>query len=191
MPSRTRVTHLGMGVIGIINYSHCNIKTPVQIFTPCVISLYRNCNVSRCFFLGISRWIEYFQQHINPLTITVFNVNHLYWFPPDVLVNNIVLLENLEDLNVLDTQVSLSHMPRVFSNCQKITRLGISLAGLLTLEDFHGDTIRNGISLYCMKKGFQRLTHLSIFNFQTNCPDGNYQKGDRRNGWPVNLGVLR
>jgi len=154
-------------------------------------SLDRICNISRCTFLGVSRWTDFFRKHINPPTITVFNVNHLYWFPPDVLVDNIVLLENLEDLNVLDTQVSLSHLPRVFVNCQKIIRLSLSLAGLLTLEDFQGDTTRNGVPLYCMKNGFKRLTHLSIFNFEKNICDPNDPYSDELDGWPVTYGVLR
>ena len=114
---------------------------------------------------------------------TVFNANSCYWIPPGVIVHNVILMKNLQELYILDTQVSLNHLPRVFTNCQKITRLGLSLAGLMTLKDVQKQRAS-------LKRGFKRLTHLSIFNYDMNRFNPNNPK-DRLSGWPVTIGVLR
>ena len=73
--------------------------------------------MSKCFFLSVSLWTEFFRQYIDPPTITIFSANPCYWIPPKLFINNVVLMNNLEELDLLDTQVSLNHLPRVFSNC--------------------------------------------------------------------------
>jgi len=134
----------------------------------------------------VSRWTSYFRQHINPSMISIFSAKHCYWIPPKVLFKNIVLMDNLEELDVLDTQVSLYHLPRVFSNCPKITRLGLSLAGVMTLKEFE----KNSAPIKCLKEAFKRLTHLSIFNFEVNRYNVN-NPSDCVTSWHVTLGVLR
>lgn len=74
---------------------------------------------------------------------------------------------------MLGTKITLHHLQDVFPSCQKITRLGFSLAGLVTLLDFQEDTTQNKDSLKCMIDGFKRLTHVSIFNFEKNRVDPN------------------
>ena len=70
-------------------------------------------------------------------------------------------MKNLEDLNVLGTKITLHHLQDVFPSCEKITRLGFSLAGLVTLLDFQEENTTNKESLKCMIDGFRRLTHVS------------------------------
>jgi len=132
--------------------------------------------------------MKYFWRYIDPTTITVFNVNHCYWIPPGDLVLNTMLMRNLEELNVLDTQVTLKKLSLVFPRCQKITRLSLSLAGMKSLDDV--ECTFDWASEECMKECFKRLTHLSIFNFEVN----RYNLANPRNcltAWPVTLGVLR
>ena len=132
--------------------------------------------------------MKYFWQYIDPTTITIFNVNHCYWMPPGDLVLNAMLMKNLEELNVLNTQVTLEKLGLVFTRCQKITRLGLSLAGLKSLDDFVDR--HDWTSVECAKECFKRLTHLSIFNFEVNRYDLNNPR-HCLTAWPVTLGVLR
>lgn len=134
----------------------------------------------------MSHWTRYFRQHIDPQRLSVFNANNCYWIPPKVLVSNIILMEHLEELNVLDTQVSLYHLPRVFFNCRKITRLSLSLAGVMLLKEFE----KNSAPIKCMKESFKRLTHLSIFNFEVNRFHVNYPS-KCMTSWYVTLEILR
>lgn len=133
----------------------------------------------------MSHWTEFFRQHINPSMITVFNADSCYWIPHVVLINNVILMKNLEELYVLDTQVSLSHLSRVFSYCRKITRLSLSLSGLMTLQDIQ----KKKKSLQRLKGGFKKLTHLSLFMFEVNRFDL-INPNRCLNAWPVILGVL-
>ncbi len=126
---------------------------------------------------------QVFSQHIDPPTISVFNANSCYWIPPGVIVNNVILMKNLQELHILDTQVSLNQLPRVFSSCPGLTRLSLSLAGLMTLKDVQKQKAS-------LKRGFKRLTHLSIFNYEMNRFNPNNPK-DCLSGWPVTIGVLR
>ena len=114
--------------------------------------------MSKCYFLTLSRW-NGFKQHINPALITVFQANHCYWLPSQVLVDPIKQMLNLEELSVLDTQIRLEHLIEVFGGCQNVTKLGFSLAGTIDLEQFQNNNATH------WKQCFKRLTHLKLFNF--------------------------
>ena len=151
-------------------------------------SIYRRCNISLCYFLSISRWTSFFQQYINPLSLTSFNSDHCYWIPLETLLDQIIQMEELEELSVLDTQILLKHLPQVFLSCHKITKLAVSLVGLLYHEEI--DEHVEEEALENMKESFKRLTHLKLFNFEVN-------KLDRVrdfifiSAWSVTLEVLR
>ncbi len=101
-------------------------------------------------------------------------------------------MQNLEELDVLDTQICLQHMPKIFVNCPEIKRLGLSLAGLISLEKVRQEfkTKEDRVALECMVQCFKQLTHLKLFNFDaTRLNESN--PNDCISAWPVLLDVLR
>lgn len=107
-------------------------------------------------------------------------------------MDSIVQMQNLEELDVLDTQIFLQHMPEIFVNCPEIKRLGLSLAGLISLDKFQQEfkTKEDKIALECMLQCFKKLTHLKLFNFDaTRLSESN--PNDCISAWPVLLDVLR
>ena len=50
-------------------------------------------------------------------------MNNCYWLPAQQICDAVVQLANLEQLNVNGTKVSLPNLARVFTACQKITKL--------------------------------------------------------------------
>jgi len=82
----------------------------------------------------------FFKQHIQPAFVTVFHANYCYWLLPQALFGPIKQMENLEGLSVLDTQIKLEHVLEVFASCQKVTKLGFSLAGTTSLEEYKDET---------------------------------------------------
>ena len=137
--------------------------------------------ISQCYFLALSPWKQFFQQHITASVLTLFDASHCYWLPADTLVTAIIQMTNLEELKVEDTKISLGHLPQVFQACQKISQLGFTLTEK-NLDKYQKD-VMNKVSLDWMKQGFSRLTRLKIFAFalDENCYE---------NSWLVTLGVL-
>lgn len=69
-------------------------------------------------------WDRFLSQNCRfPASITVLDVSNCYWLPAHQLCDAVVQLEKLVELNVRGTQVSLSHLPRVFTACQEITKI--------------------------------------------------------------------
>ena len=91
-------------------------------------------------------------------------------------------MENLEELSIQDTKMSLKKMPLVFEACKKIVKLSMDL------KEDNLDKFKKGVmeksSLSCLKKGFRKLTKLKLFIFVV--PSGVFFKT-----WLVPLGVLR
>ncbi len=152
-----------------------------------IVSIYRRCNISHYYFLSIS-WASFFQQYINPLSLTSFNSDHCYWIPQETLLDQIVQMENLEELSVLDSQILLKHLPQVFLSCHKITKLAVSLVGLYYHEEI--DEYVEEEALENMKESFKRLTHLKLFNFEVNKLD-RVRDFILISAWSVTLEVLR
>jgi len=69
---------------------------------------------------------------------------------------------NLEELLMDDTKVSLSHFPKIFEACQKVVKLSFTLNGKSLKEE-----LMEKASLDLLKKGFNKLTYLKMFNFTT------------------------
>lgn len=146
---------------------------------------FRQCYISRCYFLTLSRWEGFFKQHIHPALVTVFHADHCYWLPPQLLIGPIKQMENLEELSVLDTHIKLEHLLEVFASCHKVTKLGFSLAGTTTLVEYRDE---KNSSLKNMKRCFKKLTHLKLFNF-TETASQIPKRFDSL--WPITLQVLR
>lgn len=94
-------------------------------------------------------------------------------------------MTNLEEFAINDTKITLSHLAQVFQVCKSITKLSVSLVEE-TLDKFQEQPLNsNQVSIHSiMMQGFQKLTHLKIFNFALNA---RYYT----DSWPVTLGVLR
>ncbi len=163
-----------------------NIKNFVN---PC-LPFFRELIISQCFFLKPFSWISFFQQHVDPSAVTVFDASHCYWLRAELLNGSIIRMNNLEELRIQDTKVALHHLPRVFEACPKIVKLSFTLLVRNTLDP------RNTLDLYYrthgmektstdnMEKGFRKLTHLKIFTF-------NLSDKYLSDFWPATFGVLR
>jgi len=90
-------------------------------------------------------------------------------------------MENLEELYIHDTQLSLSFLPKVFETCQKIVKLSFTLTEK-TLNTYWEAGMEE--KLDWMRKGFGRLTDLKMSTFAQ--LDDNYYI----DSWLVTLGVL-
>jgi len=92
-------------------------------------------------------------------------------------------MDNLEELSIHDTKISLSNLPELFEACQKIVKFS------LTLSEKNLDHYEEGVmaqkSLDWMKQGFRRITHLKIFSALN---DDEYY---HLQPWIVALGVLK
>jgi len=145
----------------------------------------RSLNISQCYFLPSlspeSAWGRFFNQHIDPSIIHLFDSSNCYWLQAEDLCCYIHQFANLEELNIQDTQIRLGHLPQIFKTRQKITKL------VFTLAEKNLDKYKEGFTekdtLDWMMRGFDRLTHLKIFTFTLG---GTYDES-----WLVILGVLK
>jgi len=122
--------------------------------------------MSRCFFLIPKSLKMYFNNYINPLTLTSLDASSCYWLPATLLSDCITKMSNLEELSIEDTKLSLIHLSRIFGACRKIIKLSFTIIerNLRQLErGVIGKQARNW-----MMKGFKRLTHLKIFPYDLN-----------------------
>jgi len=94
-------------------------------------------------------------------------------------------MDNLEDLSIHDTKISLSNLPELFEACQKIVKFS------LTLSEKNLDPYEEGVmankSLDWIKQGFRRITHLKISSTCALNDDEYYYLQP----WIVTLGVLK
>ena len=111
-------------------------------------------------------------------------MSHCYWLKAKVLLRCIIKMENLEELFIQDTRMSLKKMPQVFEARKKIVKLS------MTLKEDNLDEFKKGAmekeSLKCLKKGFRKLTKLELFVIID--PNG---KLCSTKSWLVPIGVLK
>ena len=88
---------------------------------------YRKWDLKRAYALEPSRCLQFFSNFEYANTVTVIDLSHLYWFPVDILHATLAELCNLEELNVVDTDLSLARIPTVFFKCLSISKLSISI----------------------------------------------------------------
>ena len=89
----------------------------------------------------------------------MFDVNDCYWLPPELLSDAVIKLENLEQLNIRGTKVSVPHLARVFKACKKITQLDFSFVEKSWEEILD---VAGKESMGIITKGFKKLTSLKI-----------------------------
>lgn len=112
-----------------------------------------------CYFLKPSSWDAYFTQYICPESMTKFSANHSYWLPGSWLCDNILKLQNLQDLSIKDTKISLLHLARMLKTCSKITKLDFSYQHE---EGFVKTLVEHPLSAPSVIGAFNRLTHLKV-----------------------------
>ena len=81
---------------------------------------------NRCYYLTPRSWNTFFTTCIRPEFLLEFNCSHCYWLPGNQLCENIVKMVNIQELAIKGTQLLLSHLIRIFQNCQQITDLDFS-----------------------------------------------------------------
>lgn len=104
-------------------------------------------------YISFQKYLSFYRKRLD--------ISHCYWLEPVTLCNIITQMTNLEELSIQDTQISLSHLPRIFEACKKIVRFSFTLRDT-NLEQFKKDVAGKKD---CLKQGFSRLTHLKIFTF--------------------------
>jgi len=111
------------------------------------------------------KWNQFFTKYISPEAITTFSANSCYWLPGQQICDHILKMKNLQELDVKDTKVFLTHLAIVLETCQDITKLDFScnhLPGMENENDKFGTlavlaafkklTITLRISTYCVKE---------------------------------------
>ena len=138
-------------------------------------------SIRECYLLRNKPWESFFKQYIVPSSIKVFDVSHCYWLEAEVICCCITKMENLEELSIQDTKMSLKKMSLVFEACEKVVKLSMTLKED-NLDEFKEGVMENA-SLQYLKNGFSKLTRLELFAFVV-------PSGDITKTWLVPLGVL-
>ena len=151
----------------------------------------RVLDISRCTFLAPQTWKAFFQEHIKPsaASIRVFDANHIYWLSSEILCDCMVQMENLEELRIYDTRISLLDLPNIFKACPKLTKLSFSVAE--RNMDRYQEGVMEKSSLDLLTAGFSRLTHLKMYVILTGFyyySDDQFSIGDI---WLITLEVLK
>lgn len=83
--------------------------------------------IPQCYFVTQYSFQTYIKHWICQELITSCDLSHCYWLPADFLLNVICSLSQLNDLSIQDTQLNLSHVSKVFENCNHVTKIGFNL----------------------------------------------------------------
>jgi len=115
------------------------------------------------FFLSDPKcWNTFFnQQASSPSSITSFNANNCYWIPAERLCYAVVKMENLEELSIKETKVSLPHLARVFELCPKITKLDFTCREI-KWEEIQKEVVEQNHSIDSIIQGFKKLNSLQV-----------------------------
>lgn len=107
-------------------------------------------------------WANFFKEHVSAHSISAFNASHSYWLSGEVLLDSIIQMNQLEELCVQDTEISLTHLARIFEACPKLVNLSFSLREI-NLDRYQTDTEQVLKEVALLSQGFAKLTHLKIF----------------------------
>lgn len=98
-------------------------------------------------------------------------------------------MENLEELRIYDTKISLLDLPNIFKACPKLTKLSFSLAE--KNMDRYQEGVMEKSALDLLTAGFSRLTHLKMFVLLTGTYHELNDECSVLNIWLNALGVLK
>jgi len=124
-------------------------------------------NEQRFYFTPTS-WSLFSNQHITLDCIKIFNVNHVYCLPRELLLNTILKMPMLEELSIKGTQVcTVVQVVKILQSCPKIQKLDFTYTEKSQEEILSGLEIES-ISLESFATSFQKLTSLKL---STTVPD--------------------
>ena len=125
-----------------------------------VFLLIRIWKLSRCFTLKPDICQRFFSSSMVSLTVQTLDLSHCFWLSEGSLVLGCLSkLKNLTELNVLDTELSLSSIIlHVMPQCKNLTKLAAKLPDP-TLEDFNYK-LQGFPETY--KENFLKLTNLKL-----------------------------
>ncbi len=139
-------------------------------------------------------WNMFFQRHIVPTSVTVFDAAHCYWPTSNLLCAAVAQMTQLEELFIHGTKVSLMDLPRLFQACGSLLKLSFTLGDPNWDGHEEGKEMKEDL-LGLMKLGFSKLTHLVTYVR----PEGSvlpkylhpWPNYDIIDSWPTTLLVLR
>lgn len=110
---------------------------------------------------------RFFSNSLVASTVQVLDLSHCFWLPEASLLGCLSALENLKELNVLDTELSLTSLIlNVIPKCKYLIKLAVNIAEQ-TWDEFNfkllGSTER-------YRDHFQKLTHLRFYVLNSSSP---------------------
>ena len=97
--------------------------------------------------------------------IRIMDVSHCYWISPDLLVQAVESVTQLEQLYSDDTRITIAHLPAIWHKCRNITHLSINSLH----ESWHSFlecARKSNFSLsqveHILHRGFGRLIELKL-----------------------------
>ena len=140
--------------------------------------IFRVWNFSRSFNLKPDLFDRFLRNCIRPLSsvISTLDFSHCYWLPAQILIDCIKHTENLKELYIHDTQLTLPILPLVLRTCPALTHLSFSFGREETWEEFSQaiETIytRNAANMWAIyTESFSRLVSLKLFLRNSAIPD--------------------
>lgn len=76
---------------------------------------------------AVARLADFFSSKINPLHIHVINLNGCYWVKDSVIEHFLVRCKNVQQVDLLETQINCHQIINILQNCHKICTLSFTL----------------------------------------------------------------
>lgn len=110
---------------------------------------------------------RYFSSSLVSYTVQVLDLSHCFWFSETSLLGCLSELENLKELNVLGTKISLvSLILNVIQKCKILLKLSANISEP-TWEDFNKKLLGVPESY---KENFQKFTELRFYVLDSSSP---------------------
>jgi hypothetical protein len=141
-------------------------------------TIFRVWNFSRSFNLKPDLIGRFYSKCIKPLSsmVSTLDFSHCYWLPAQTLIDCIKQTENLRELYIHDTQLTLPILPLVLRTCPALTHLSFSFGREETWEEFsqaiENIYTRNAANMWTIyTESFSRLVSLKLFLRNCAIPD--------------------
>lgn len=110
---------------------------------------------------------RYFSSSLVSVSVQTLDLSHCYWLPETSLLGCLSELENLRELNVLDTKLSLSSLIlNVIPKCKFLLKLSANISEP-TWNDFN-QKLLGAPDNY--KEHFQKFTELNFYVLDSSSP---------------------
>lgn len=140
----------------------------LKCVTVCHLLQFRIWKLSRCFSLKSNICQRFFSSSLVSHTVQKLDLSFCFWLSEASLVLGCLSqLKNLTELNVIDTELSLSSIIlHVMPKCKCLVKLSVKISEP-TWEDFHFKL--HGFS-ESYKENFQKLTDLKFHILDSSSP---------------------